>query len=228
MTRSSSHDTRLICFDVDGTLVEHVAHKTIWQLVNQRVYGDDALNKRRFQAFRDGRLTYPEWVALDVLDWKSLGVSRAQIEDVIRTELTLVAGALETVATLKQRGYPIAIVSGTIDLILELLLGEFPLDRAFTNKIHFDESGRIAGWEATPFDVDGKADAVRQLAAEQGITTEEVAFVGDSWNDRAAFRTVGFSVAFRPKDDQLRKLAHVVIENGSLLPALDHFPGLQR
>lgn len=215
---------RVICFDVDGTLVHHPTGKTVWQVLNDRFLNDPALNAARFADFRAGKLSYAEWVALDVGDWVARGADRGQIETIIRETLTVVDGARETLEALRRRGYRLAVISGTIDLTLDLLLEEFPFDRAFTNKLFFDGKGRICGWQATPYDVGGKARALDQVAAEFGVDARRCAFVGDHWNDLAALGRAGLAIAFHPKDDDVRAAADIVIEGGPLTRLLDIFP----
>lgn len=222
---ASANGVRVVCFDVDGTLVQHVDDRTVWQVFNKTVHGTDTINRARFAAFREGRISYDEWVALDILDWKAHGLEKARMSEIIRAELSRTDGAEETVRALRERGYAVAIISGTLDLTLELMLGDVAFDRAWSNRIEFDEAGRISGWQATPFDVEGKARALEALAEEFGVTTRECAFVGDSWNDLPVFRAAGISIAYRPKLDALREAADVVIDDGSLTALLAHFGG---
>ncbi len=222
------HRVHAICFDVDGTLIEHAEEKTVWQVLNERFLSTTEINRERFIAFREGRLAYDAWVALDVGDWQRAGIHRTAIEDAIRESLAPVAGARETILELHARGYLLAVVSGTISLTLELLLPGLPFDRVYTNRIDFDEDGGIASWQATPFDVQGKALALDELAEHFDVGLEEIAFVGDHWNDLSAMRKAGFSVAFQPKDEQMREIADLVIERPPLNQLLDFFPGTRK
>lgn len=217
-------EIRVVCFDVDGTLVQHPEGKTVWQVLNERFLRDQALNKVRFEQFRSGRISYAEWVGLDIGDWIARGVGREDIESAVRETLVPVDGARETIDVLRSRGYRLGVVSGTLDVTLDLLLRDVLFDRVYTNKIFFDGAGRIAGWEATRFDVDGKARALEQIARGFGVGVERCAFVGDHWNDLAALTLAGLGVAFHPKDDDVRRAADVVVEEGPLTRLLDLFP----
>ncbi|MCU0230602.1 MAG: HAD family phosphatase [Acidobacteria bacterium] len=219
---------RTICFDVDGTLVEHPEGKTIWQLVNERYAGGDELNRERMRAFRGGDITYAEWVELDVGDWASHGVGRAEIEGIVLGELQPVPGAFETVAQLAGRGYTLGLVSGTLNVTVDLLLSRLPFTYRFTNRIWFDEQGRIRRWRATRYDGEGKARALERIAAAEGISCAECAFVGDHWNDIPALTRAGFGVAYRPKEEEVRRAARAVIESGPLSAMLEWFPGPAR
>lgn len=217
---------RVIGFDVDGTLVHHDDGKTVWQVLNERFLPTPTLNRERFAMYQAGRLTYAEWVALDIGDWRARGVCRADIEDAIHRELRVVDGARETMDTLRARGYRLAIISGTLDITLELLLAGLSFDAVFTNRIYFEATGAIAGWDATRYDVEGKARALGELAARFRCRTTSCAFVGDHWNDLPALAEAGLGIAFCPKDDAVRAAADVVVEEGPLTRLLDLFPVL--
>ena len=86
----------------------------------------------------------------------------------------------------------------------------------YTNRLTFDASGRIASWWATPFDMEGKAEALRSLAAREGVPLSRCAFVGDHLNDLSAARIAGFTVAFNPKCREIEELAGAVIRSADL------------
>jgi HAD superfamily phosphoserine phosphatase-like hydrolase len=218
-----ARDIRVICFDVDGTLIEHAEGKTVWQLLNEAFIGEGELNARRLLAHREGDITYAEWVDLDILDWCARSVERPAIEAIVRDQLHPVPGARETVERLAAGGYRLAIVSGTLDVTLDLLLDGLPFTRRYANRIWFDGRGRIAGWRATRYDGRGKLDALHEMAAACGCTPEQCAFVGDHWNDLAALRGAGLGIAYRPKDDTVRHAADLVVETGPLTRLLEIF-----
>jgi len=218
-------EVRLVAFDVDGTLVEHDRGLVIWQVLNDLYVGDCALNGERYRQFLAGELTYAEWVRLDVEGWRDGGASRAGIEDAIRENLRLVPFAREVTGELRARGYTLAVISGTLDVVLDVLLPDHPFHHVYTNRIEFDEAGLISRWHATPYDMDGKADAVRVLSAKLGIETSHIAFVGDNVNDCSAMKLVGRAVAYDPKHQSVQSLAHRVLPRGSLPGLLELLPG---
>jgi len=84
------------------------------------------------------------------------GATREHLSGEILGHLRLVPGARETALELRARGYRLAVISGTLDLTLDLLFPEHPFEEVYTNRIWFDERGLIAGWEATPYDMEGQ------------------------------------------------------------------------
>lgn len=211
----------LVAFDVDGTLVEHGEDKTVWEVLNRRYTGSDDQNAARFADYLTGRLSYAEWVALDVGSWRAAGATRDDMAAAMSC-LSLVAGARDTVSALKAAGVRLAVISGTIDLLLDTLFPDHPFDEVYTNRIQFDGNGRIAGWTPTPFDMDGKAVALRAIAVREGIDLARCAFVGDHANDVAAARLAGFSIAFNPKDASLERAAGAVVRSSDLRDVLPY------
>jgi len=212
----------LVCFDVDGTLLTHPRHKVIWQILNERFLGTDRVNEERLARYRRGEISYSEWVSLDIGDWQRGDATRSQILQGI-AELELVGGARRTLSALARAGCRLAVISGTLDLCLDALFPDHPFDEVYTNRIRFDAEGRIAGWDATPFDMEGKARALGEIAERERIPLERCAFVGDHLNDVAAAREAGFAIAFNPKCREIEEAADVVLRGddlSALLPFL--------
>jgi phosphoserine phosphatase len=132
-------------------------------------------------------------------------------------------GARETVHELKRRGFRLGVISGTIDIVLDTLFPDHPFDEVHTNEIFFDEQGRLAGWRATPFDIDGKPIALKKIAGKHGIPLSRTAYVGDGENDIPLLGVAGFFVAFRPKTPRLAEGADMVIGEEGLGRLLDVF-----
>jgi phosphoserine phosphatase len=216
----------LVAFDVDGTLVSHAAGKgkVVWQLIAERLGCDLAWGRARYARYCRGEITYAEWVDLDVGDWQARGATRAGMAAAISEELHLSPGAREVVHELKARGYHLAVISGTIDLVLDVLFPDHPFDFVSTNKVRFDAAGRIAAWEATPYDMDGKERALRMLAERTGTPLARCAFVGDHTNDLSVLRLAGLPIAYDPKDEAVRAAARVVLPAGGLPELLTLLP----
>jgi phosphoserine phosphatase len=224
LVASDISEISLIAFDVDGTLVDHAEGKVIWELLNKRFAGDDTVNHTRYRDYKAGRIDYPTWVALDVESWIAAGATRDEIVEVVR-KLAPLHGAADTLHRLRGKGYILAVISGTLDIVLEEFFPDHPFSQVFTNHLHFDHQGLLSGWEATPYDMDGKARALRHLAELYNLPVSRCAFVGDNVNDLGVARIAGFTVAFNPKTPELEALAHAVVRSPSLVPVGDLFCG---
>ena len=113
-------------------------------------------------------------------------------------------------------------ISGTLDLMLHTVLPGAPFEEIWANHIGFDGDGRISHWQATPFDMDGKATVLRALALREGVPLERCAYVGDSDNDAWIGAAAGRFVAFNPKTEKIEALADAVVRSGDLRDVLPH------
>jgi len=216
----------LVAFDVDGTLVREPDDLTVWEVLNKRFTGRADHNEERFALYRAGKISYADWVEMDVTGWRDGGATRETIVAAF-AGLELVPGTRETLAALKDAGLRLIVISGTLDLMLATLLPDSPFDEIYANHIGFDAAGRISHWRATPFDMDGKAKLLRAVALRTGTPLSRCAFVGDSENDVWVAREAGFTVAFNPKSAELERIAHAVVRAGDLRAILPHLlPGL--
>ncbi|MCB9555398.1 MAG: HAD family phosphatase [Deltaproteobacteria bacterium] len=202
----------LVVFDVDGTLVGSRDGRVVWRLINDRFLGDQEIDDQRWQAFLQGELLYEDWVRLDVEGWQSAGLSRERISSAIAADLYPMPGAKETIATLSDAGYRVAVISGTLNLTLEVLLPDCRFDAVFTNHVEFDDQGKISGWRATPYDMAGKADGLHRVCEELAVPVERAVFVGDNVNDIEIMKVAGFAIAYEPKAPSVADVADVVIE----------------
>jgi len=209
----------LVAFDVDGTLVHGPDDLNVWEILNQRFAGGSEINRERYARYRAGELSYAEWVALDIVGWRDAGATRADLVAAL-APLRLIAGAREALARLKRHGMRLVVISGTLDLMLESVFPDHPFDEVYANHIGFDDSEAISHWRATPFDMAGKAQALRSIALREGIPLSRCAFVGDSANDVWVARVAGFTVALNPKSDELAQLAGAVVESDDLRAVL--------
>jgi phosphoserine phosphatase len=211
----------LVAFDVDGTLVRSPCRRTVWEILNERYVGTSEVNRQRYRDYLDGRISYAEWVALDIRGWQEAGASRTEMLEAM-APLRPVAGTMEALAALRQAGMRLVVISGTLDMLLHALLPDAPFDEIHANHIAFDAGGRIAHWRATPFDMQGKAQALRGIAMREGIPLARTAFVGDSSNDVWIARAAGRAIAFNPTCDELAAACDVVVHADDLRALLPH------
>ena len=205
----------LIAFDVDGTLVNAPDNMTVWEVLNRYFHGTSDMNKHRYRDYLAGKLTYADWVDLDIKGWIGTGARKADLLAGF-APIRLIQGAREALATLKARGLRLAVISGTLDLMLETLLPDHPFDEIHSNQISFDDQGRISDWRATPYDMQGKAEILKKIATRESIPLARCAYIGDSSNDVWIAREAGFTIAINPKSDELIKLADAVVRTDDL------------
>ena len=130
----------------------------------------------------------------------------------------------ELIKELKKRNMKLAIISGSLNVVLEKFIPDYNdfFDDVFLSRIYFDESGSISKVEATEFDMDAKALALRRIAKREGISLKECVFVGDYLNDIKVMEEAGLGIAFNCQEEKLKEVADVVIEKKDLREVLRH------
>ncbi len=207
----------LVCFDLDGTLVDDTIY--IWKTLHETF---DTNAKRRRQAYDDyfsGAISYREWFEHDLVLLNEAGADRERIRKVLAA-LRPMQGAMETIFELKRRGHIVAIISGSLDIVVEQLFGHALFDHVLINRIYFNEKGAILGGEPTPYDLEGKARGLLHLASLEGISPKQTVFVGDNENDVWIAEAAGLAVAFNCKSDKLRRICHEEIFTKNLMDLL--------
>ena len=203
----------LVCFDVDGTLVDDTIF--IWQTLHDHFATDPTARRRAHDDFFAGRISYADWFHTDLALLSAAGATRERIGEVLAM-LRPVPGAREALLDLHARGHVLAIVSGSLDIVVAHLFADLPFAHVLLNRIAFAADGRIAGGTPTPYDLAGKADGLRELCRREGIDPSRAAFVGDNANDLWIARAAGLSIAFNCKSDELRAACHVEIREKDL------------
>jgi phosphoserine phosphatase len=212
---------RLVCFDVDGTLVDGLAF--IWELLHDHYGTSEQARKWAYNAYFAGEITYEEWCDHDLGLLRAKGASRSGMDEAMQS-MSLMPGARETLQALVDAGKKLAVVSGSLDLALGHVLPEYKdwFDDVFINRFLFDDQGILTGIVPTPFDIDHKATAVRRLAERERIPIGSIGFVGDNFNDVEAARAAGFAVAFNCRSEELAAVVDVVVPGKDLRDVLPH------
>jgi phosphoserine phosphatase len=103
-------------------------------------------------------------------------------------------------------GRPVFIVTAASQELADMLAHVLVLDGGIGMRSEVKD-GVYTGRSAGPFTYrEGKADAIRQLAAERGIDLSESYAYSDSESDLPMLRTVGHPVAVNP-DSELHRVA---------------------
>lgn len=207
----------LVAFDLDGTLATGLVY--VWQRLHEGLATDPGARSAARQAYFAGRLDYAGWFGTDVELLQARGATRARLLETLRG-VQATPGATDVLGTLRAAGHRLAVISGSVDLLVERLFPAGTFDHVLINRLHFDAAGVLSGGQATPFDMEGKAVGLQELATAEGIDLSRCVFVGDNDNDVAALRAAGLGVAFEPKSERVRAAADHVLEGPSLTPLL--------
>ncbi len=212
---------KLVCFDVDGTLIDNV--KFSWQVFHDYFQTDKHRRENVRNKFLSGKISYLEWAEHDIGMWKEMNAKKNDFLKAMEP-LKLMDGAMETLLELKKNGLKLAVISGSINIVLEKFIPNYNefFDDVFLSRIYFDEKGNIVKIEPTEFDMIKKAEALRHIAKREKIKLEECVFVGDYLNDLQVIQEAGLGIAFNCQHDKLKQAADVVIEKKDLREVLKY------
>ncbi len=209
---------RLIVMDVDSTLVQG---EVIEMLAAHAGCGPEVA--RITEAAMRGELDFEESLRSRVALLEGVD---AQCLDAVYDALELAPGARTLVRTLLRLGYRFAIVSGGFSQITDRLSEDLGIHFARANELEIVDgrlTGRIVG---NVVDRAGKADALRQFAAEAGVPQQAVIAIGDGANDLDMLNAAGLGIAYNAKP-VLRDAADTSV-NVPYLDAIMYLLGISR
>ncbi len=182
---------RLVCFDMDSTLIEA---EVIDELAKAAGVGDEviAITEAAMRGELDFKASFARRLAL------LKGLDESVLEGIAQ-QLRLTEGAEHLITTLRRLGYKTAILSGGFNYFGRFLQFKLGIDYVFANELEV-ENGKVTGRVVGDV-VDGerKAQLLRELAAREKITLEQVIAVGDGANDLPMLSIAGLGIAFRAK-----------------------------
>jgi phosphoserine phosphatase len=127
------------------------------------------------------------------------GLSADVLQSVYEQKLRFNPGAEQLVATAKQAGLKVLLVSGGFTFFTEKLKARIGLDAAHANVLG-TENGLLTGQVVGRIlDAQGKADTLRAFAQDCGATADQIIAIGDGANDLRMLGLAGYSVAYRAK-----------------------------
>ena len=183
---------RLICFDMDSTLIQT---ECIDELAERAGVGDKVreITERAMRGEIDFRESFKERVAL----LKGLDVS---VMKDIAEKLPITEGVERLMAVLKRYGYKIAILSGGFTYFGEYLQRKFGIDYMYANELEVDDNGKLTGKYLGDI-VDGKrkAELLKLIAQVEKVNLAQTSAVGDGANDLPMISEAGLGIAFHAK-----------------------------
>ena len=183
---------RLICFDMDSTLIQT---ECIDELAIRAGVGDKvkAITASAMRGEIDFKESFTQRVAL----LKGLDVS---VMKEIADHLPITEGVDRLMRVLKRTGYKIAILSGGFTYFGNVLKNKYGIDYVLANAIQITENGNNPCRNLEEICTGRrKAELLSLLAQVENVNIAQTIAVGDGANDLPMLKTAGLGIAFRAK-----------------------------
>ena len=202
---------KLVVFDLDNVIIDGEGIDEIGKLVNI----EDQIAAITEQAMQ-GDIDFETSIK------KRVGLLKGVATEDIKTlanEMPLMKGAKETVSTLKENGFDVAIISGSFDIIADTIKDKLDVDNIFTNSL-VEEDGILTGEVTGPLVSGSKLDVLSELIEEKGYSLDECVAIGDGANDISMIESAKYGIAFNAKP-ALKENADIIVETRDLTDVLN-------
>lgn len=182
---------RLICFDMDSTLIET---EVIDELAVRAGVGDKVkeITERAMRGEIDFNESFKERVAL------LKGLDESVMQD-IAEKLPITEGVGRMMEVLKRVGYKTAILSGGFTYFGNYLKRKFGFDYVYANELEIVDGKLTGRYVGEIIDGRRKAELLKLLAQVENVNIAQTIAVGDGANDLPMLQTAGLGIAFHAK-----------------------------
>ena len=183
---------RLICFDMDSTLIQTEA---IDELAERAGVGQEV--KAITESAMRGEIDFNESFIKRISLLKGLHCS---VMEEVAQSLPYTEGLEMMMKVLKNMGFKTAILSGGFSYFGNKLKEQLGFDYVYANDLEIDKNGYLTGKHIGNI-VDGtrKAELLQFLAQKEQVDIQQTVAVGDGANDLPMLSIAGLGIAFHAK-----------------------------
>lgn len=182
---------RLICFDMDSTLIQT---ECIDELAERAGVGEQvrAITESAMRGEMDFKESFAQRVAL------LKGLDESVMKE-IAENLPITEGVERLMFVLKRYGYKIAILSGGFTYFGEYLQKKFGIDYVYANELEIIDGKLTGRYLGDVVDGKRKAELLRLIAQVEKVDIAQTIAVGDGANDLPMLSLAGLGIAFHAK-----------------------------
>ncbi|MDD2960785.1 MAG: phosphoserine phosphatase SerB [Muribaculaceae bacterium] len=182
---------RLVCFDMDSTLIET---EVIDELAERAGVGAKvkAITESAMRGEIDFNESFKERIAL------LKGLDESVLKD-IAENLPITEGVDRMMKVLKRAGYKTAILSGGFTYFGKHLKEKFGFDYVYANELEIVDGKLTGNYIGEIVNGNRKAELLKLIAQVENVNIAQTIAVGDGANDLPMLSTAGLGIAFHAK-----------------------------
>jgi len=199
---------KLVCFDLNKTLIK----ENTWLNLNLAIGVAPEEDQRLLGLYALGKITYKQWQKeLEQIYIKSGRANKQNILNEIY-KYSYINGAKEIVRYLSDQGYQLALISGSIDLLVEKVAKELNIYYfSANNSFEFNKDNYLKRIVCLGDEKLVKLTQLAEICRTLEIDLTQTACVGDGDNDIAIFNKTHHGITF--KDSKIQNYSWKVITN---------------
>ena len=182
---------RLICFDMDSTLIQT---EVIDELAMRAGVGEEvkAITASAMRGEIDFKQSFAKRVSL------LKGLDESVMIDIAQN-LPITEGLDRLMFVLKKHGYKIAILSGGFTYFGEYLQRKYDIDYVYANQLEISDGKLTGNYVGEIVDGQRKVELLREIAKKEKVDIAQTIAVGDGANDLPMLNEAGLGIAFHAK-----------------------------
>ena len=195
---------KLICFDVDGTLVDG----TSWFLLTKGLDCSVKKHQKIYQLAIGGKISFIEGERKLTRMYRGSGKANEFFIKKLFSKIEPKSEAKIVIEYLKKKGYLIYLISGAIDIYVEEIAKKLGVNGFYANStLEFGSGGVLEKIHYRDNQNGVKVKQLEELINKLSLKMNEVVFVGDSENDLGVFEKTGHGIAINSSCGDLKRTA---------------------
>jgi HAD superfamily phosphoserine phosphatase-like hydrolase len=176
---------KVICFDLDGTLIEG----TSWAEFNQSLGLTEEEDAHLFEEYKKGLISYTTWIDEIMTIYHKYNPVHKEVIEALSILFPSRNGAEALIADAKEKGYTPVLLSGGVDAMVQKCAERFGIEHVFsTNELVFDEEGYLESIVSMGDEAPAKVALLELFCEKHGVAMKEIICVGDGENDVELFK----------------------------------------